>query len=84
MNADGVSECRVFMNQGSEVARLLAEIRAEYEAAQNGLQGFAIGTAQHEFITARMNNIGQKHTQLRGIVGDQAMPLIAETLEQLQ
>lgn len=69
--------------QGSEVARLLAEIRAEYEAAQNGLHGFAYGEAQHKFITARMNNIGQKHTQLREVVGDQAMGLIAETLEDL-
>lgn len=49
--------------QRSEVARLLAQISAEYEAAQRGLTGLAYGTSQHEFITARMENMGQIHVQ---------------------
>ena len=66
--------------QRSEVARLLAQISAEYEAAQRGLTGLAYGTSQHEFITARMEHMGQLHNELQSIVGDKAIALVAETL----
>ncbi len=66
--------------QRSEVARLLAQITEEYEAAQRGLTGLAFGTAQHEFITARMESMGQLHSQLHTIGGDAALAMIAEEL----
>ena len=44
----------------SEVARLLAQIEAEYIAATRGLLGLA-ATATHEAITARMENLGRLH-----------------------
>jgi hypothetical protein len=66
--------------QRSEVARLLAQINAEYEAAQRGLSGIAFGTARHAFITARMENLSRLHTQLQSIVGDAAIAMIAEEL----
>ncbi len=50
----------------SEVARLLSQISAEYEA-----------------ITARMENMGQLHTELQSIVGDSAIALIADALNKL-
>ncbi len=53
--------------QRSEVAKLLSQISAEYEAAQRGLTGLAHGTSQHEFITARMEHMGQLHGQLQGV-----------------
>lgn len=65
---------------GSEVARLLTQISAEYEAAQRGMTGLAYGTSQHEFITARMEHMGQLHSQLQSIVGDTAIALVVETL----
>ena len=65
----------------SEVARLLAQISAEYEAAERGLTGLAYGTSKHRFITARMENMGHLHTQLKAIVGDDATKLMAEQLE---
>ena len=64
----------------SEVARLLSKITAEYEAAQRGLSGLAYGTSQHDFITARMENLGQLHSELQTIVGDSAMALIVDAL----
>jgi len=67
----------------SEVARLLSQISTEYEAAQRGLTGLAYGTSQHEFITARMESMGQLHTELQSIVGDGAIALIADALNQL-
>lgn len=67
----------------SEVARLLLQISAEYEAAQRGLTGLAYGMSQHEFITARMENMGQLHTELQSIVGDSAIVLIAEALNDI-
>ena len=65
---------------GSEVARLLSQISAEYEAAQQGLKGLSYGMSQHEFITAKMENMGQLHSQLQSIVGDAAIAMIADRL----
>ncbi len=65
---------------GSEVARLLAQISAEYEAAQRGIDAFAYGASKHEFITARMEHMGQLHNELQSIVGESAIELIANTL----
>jgi hypothetical protein len=67
--------------QRSEVAHLLAEISSEYESARLGLSGLAQGTCQHRFITRRMEQIGELHTRLRGLVGDEAMVLIAHHLD---
>jgi hypothetical protein len=64
----------------SEVARLLAQISAEYESAQRGMGDFAYGVAKHEFITARMENMGRLHIELQSIVGESAIALIADTL----
>jgi hypothetical protein len=67
----------------SEVARLLALFRAEYEAAQWGLSGLAFGTSRHTFITAKMENMWKVHAELHDLVGDTAMAMIAEDLQQL-
>ncbi len=65
----------------SEVARLRAQIEAEYAAAQRGLTGYAI-TARHAFITARLERIGSCHETLIGLVGEQeATRVMAEALE---
>ena len=69
-----------YKGHGSEVARLLSEITAEYEAAQRGLTGLAYGVAQHEFISARMETMGQLHSELKRMVGDSAMALIVDAL----
>jgi hypothetical protein len=68
---------------GSEVARLLKQIRDEYESAMSGLAGLAHGTSQHKIITQKMENIGKWHEELRGLVGDTAMALVAEQLDTL-
>jgi hypothetical protein len=69
--------------QGSEVARLLHQIREEYESAQLGLAGLAYGTSQHKIITKKMENIGKWHEELQALVGDTAMALVVEQLESL-
>jgi hypothetical protein len=66
--------------QRSEVAHLLSQISAEYEAAQRGLTGLSYGTSQHDFITARMENMGQLHNRLQSLVGDVAIAMIADRL----
>jgi hypothetical protein len=68
----------------SEVAKLLSQITAEYEAAQRGLTGLAHGISQHEFITARMEHMGQLHGQLQSLVGDTAIAMIAEQLNNIR
>lgn len=68
--------------QKSEVALILAQIQAEYESGVRGLTGAASGTARHEFITARMEHLGQLHHELQGLVGEQhAIALLAQALE---
>lgn len=54
----------------SEVAHLLRQIRLEYEAAQQGLNGLAQGTSQHQVITARMNRVGDYCEKLATLVGE--------------
>ncbi len=67
----------------SEVARLMQQIELEYEAAQRGMYGFAAGTAKHEFITARMENMGRCHEKLITLVGErEATRALAGALEQ--
>ena len=67
----------------SEVARLMRQIELEYEAAQRGMYGFAAGAGKHEFITARMENMGHCHEQLVTLVGErEATKALAEALEQ--
>lgn len=66
----------------SEVARLLRQIKDEYEAAQRGLTGLALGTSQHDFITKRMEGIEEARVQLTQIVGkDEAMRLVVRQME---
>ena len=66
----------------SEVARVLEQIELEFQAAQRGLYGLAFGSAKHEFITCKMEQMGHLHEQLQALVGEQeAVKLLAETLE---
>jgi hypothetical protein len=66
----------------SEVAQLMQQIAAEYTAAQAGMSGLALGTAQHKFITARMENIGRCQEQLSALVGkEQAVKIVVEAIE---
>jgi hypothetical protein len=65
----------------SEVAQIRAQIQAEYEAAKQGLSGFASGTARHDFISTKTANIGKCHEQLVELLGpEQAIALIANTI----
>ncbi|SRR5579884_687043 len=69
--------------EGSEVARIREDIALSYLSAQWGLTGLASGTCQHRFITARMERVQNSHTELQKYVGDQAIQMVAETLEEL-
>ncbi|HEU0001980.1 MAG TPA: hypothetical protein VFQ36_13855 [Ktedonobacteraceae bacterium] len=67
----------------SEVARIKRQIELEYEAAHRSMYGFAVGAAKHEFINARVENIGRCHEQLKTLVGEQeAVKALAQALEQ--
>jgi hypothetical protein len=69
------------MDNQSEVARLLQQIKLSYESAQLALSGSAM-VASHEFITKHMENMEESRVALTGIVGsDEAIKLFTETLE---
>ncbi len=68
----------------SEIARLLRQIDLEYSAAKEALTGLALGNAQHDFITARLEHLHLCHEQLAHCVGTQeASRLLIEHLETL-
>jgi hypothetical protein len=54
----------------SEVARLLRQIDLEYAAALQGLTGLSFGTARHDFINARMEQVAVYHEHLATQVGE--------------
>jgi hypothetical protein len=60
----------IFNNDTSEVARLKRQIEAEQVSAQRAIGSFAYGTAQHKFITRRMERMGELHDELMGLVGE--------------
>jgi hypothetical protein len=68
----------------SEVARLLDQIKAEYEAAVTGLSGLAQGVSRHSFITTRMENMGKLQEELIALVGEEGLALVVNTLENAQ
>lgn len=62
----------------SEVARLLAQIDTEYQAARNGLSGLAQVT-RHDFINARVENMEIARQELENLVGlEKATELVVE------
>lgn len=56
----------------SEVAELRRRIELEIEAMQRGMNGFALGTARHEFIRRRMDRVGEYRGELVNKVGEDA------------
>ena len=66
----------------SEVARLRAQIAAEYEASERALHGLASGIARHDFITARMERMGAYMGELAALVGiEEAAIIFVEAVE---
>ena len=59
------------MEHQSEVARLLAQIDAEYQAGHQALHRFASGTTRHAFITTRMENMYKNVEELRTKFGEE-------------
>ena len=65
----------------TEVQRLLAQIDTEYQAAWSGLSGLAQGTAQHDFINAKLENMENARQELEKIVGEnEAARLVVECI----
>ena len=65
----------------SEVARLRQQFQAEWDASQLGLSGLAL-VARHQFITARMERMGELHERLKGLMGDlEGTKIIAEIMD---
>ena len=63
----------------SEVARLLKQIDLAFEAAQLGMSGLAQGAARHDFIKAKLDQVGVFEAQLAAHVGiDEANRLVCE------
>ena len=56
----------------SEVAQLRQKIDQECRASWWALSAFSSGTARHQFIAARLRNMGEYHTRLTALVGEEA------------
>ena len=69
-------------DQGSEVARLRAQIEQESQAAWWALHGLNSGTAQHAFINRRFSHMDQSFKRLRQIIGEeQATTILCEVFD---
>jgi len=69
------------MQNLSEIARIRQQIQDEYEAAQNGLTGFATGIARHDFLAKRMDTLEGLHEELIDLVGEEeAIAIIANSI----
>lgn len=55
------------MSSQSDVARLRAEIAAQYDAAWRGMYGTSQGTSQHDFITARLDRMSELYDELKTV-----------------
>jgi hypothetical protein len=65
----------------SEIVQILHQINQEYRASKRGLEGLSSGSARHDFITRKTENIGRHHEDLIQLVGpEKAITLIAETI----
>ena len=66
----------------SEVAHLKERITREHEAASWALTGLASGTAQHRFITRRMERIDAHRERLNTLVGERAsIAIVVEVMD---
>ncbi len=55
--------------QFSRVAQLRQQIAEELEAMQRGFSAYAAGMARHDFIRARMEQIGDRQEELAARIG---------------
>jgi hypothetical protein len=60
----------------SEVAQLRKQLEQEYEAMLRGMHALAAGTARHDFIRERMDNVSNYQARLAKVVGDVDAALI--------
>jgi hypothetical protein len=60
---------QIMEQNASEVARLRQQIEEELEAMQLGFNGLAAGTARHDFIRARMEQVGNCVDELAQHIG---------------
>jgi hypothetical protein len=68
-------------NNMSDVARILKQIEEEYQASTRGLEGLSSGSARHDFIQQKTENIAKHHEHLSNLVGpEKAIVLIANTI----
>jgi hypothetical protein len=70
------------MTGQSEIARVRQQIAAEYLSAQLGFSGLAEGTSRHQFITTKMERMGESFETLAQMMGkEQAIQIVAQTLQ---
>jgi hypothetical protein len=68
----------------SELQNILRHIDLEVESMQRGLHGLAAGSARHDFIQARLENMSRAYEKLVPIVGsDNACGVLSHTMERM-
>jgi hypothetical protein len=65
----------------SEIAQILQNIEQEYQASKRVLEGLSSGSARHDFIQQKTENIVKHHEHLSHLVGpEKAIAMIANTI----
>jgi hypothetical protein len=65
------SEMTAIRRQKSDVQKLRERIEDEYTSMRLGLSGLAAGVAKHQFIEARMHQVGTYEDQLATQIGEE-------------
>jgi hypothetical protein len=61
----------------SEVAQLRTRIEEELQAMRQGLYGLAAGVSRHQFIEAKMHQLGTYEDQLATHIGNEQATLFS-------
>jgi hypothetical protein len=69
----------------SELREVLAQIDREIECVRRGFSGLAAGSARHDFIQARLENISLTYDQLHPLVGqEQAAQVMSKAMDSMK
>ncbi len=72
-----MNECK--SEYSSTVTELRRQIAEELEAMQRGFSAYAAGVARHDFIRARMEQVGDRQEELSTYIGpDDAAHIVCE------
>jgi hypothetical protein len=68
----------------SDVKAIRERIEQEIESTRSGMSGLSTGSARHEFIQDRLENMSRTYEQLEPLIGqDRAVEILSSVMERM-